>query len=248
MKKIILFTITCQFLISLCSFGQTAPTELSEFYLLWKITDLKIIEQQIQIKEKKNNPTPSDEIALAFLYGNQSFFLKKLDITQKYANYMAKMLKKYPENPLILGHYANSILSMARDDRKMLENKKMELFNQGMKVYDSAISGKYSNHFFLRFMRGATCFAIPNFFGRIKTAQEDFEWMTQNYENQKNSNPSYQNQDAKDNASFLYLRLGTIYQRQGDMNKAVKNWEKSVDISPACKWAKEAKESIEIVR
>jgi len=192
-------------------------------------------EQLEQMLEKNSNNT--NLLLKAGMFFQQLGASGDKKAVKKAEKIFKKLLQLEPDNAEALCWFGSVLTLKGRD--AMLPFDKVRFVNSGLKKMDRAVeldSGNVS----IRMIRGNTAYALPGFFKRMDTAVEDFEFLVALKESDTKSldDASYE--------SALY-RLGTIYNKRGELDKASKFLEKAA-ISGKTKYSKKAKDLLSQIK
>lgn len=122
---------------------------------------------------------------------------------------------EFPGNPLVEAFYGSSLILIARDKTKPMEQLKWS--NQGLKILDSAVAASPQN-LTVRLLRGKNAFQLPeNHFRRTRTMIEDYTFIINQHirGNTILSSEEY---------SQLWYELGEAYARIGRNQDAAATW------------------------
>jgi len=104
--------------------------------------------------------------------------------------------------------------------------KKGKLAREGLEMLDKAV-GDAPNDLEVRFLRAATCYRLPGWFGRAGQAESDFAWIAPKAESAARTGVL----DARLAAAAVYF-WGEIRERNADMEGARQAWATAVRIAP----------------
>lgn len=144
---------------------------------------------------------------------------------------LKQLLKIDPDNGEAHGWYGSILTMKGRD--AWLPILSVWHVNEGCKAMDKAVELAPHN-VTVRMIRGNNNLNLPGFFDRIDLAVEDFEYLVM-----LNERMSGRLGDAF--IGGVHLNLGRAYQQIGQIQKAVENWQKVIEISPGSEAADTAK-------
>lgn len=219
MKKI-LFTI----LVSIISTG------------LFGQINMESIEEKIKIFEEKLKTEPENLnllLNLGISYQQLGAAGDK-DAVKKADSYLKKAVKLEPDNSEAHCWYGCVLTLKGRD--AWMPISKMKYVNDGLKEMDKAVTLSPHN-VTIRLTRANTCLNLPGFFHRIDTAAVDFSHLL----NLKKKNSMIF--DAAKTAQ-IYMNMGDIYMKKGEIETARENWKKTVKTAPDSKAAEKAEKML----
>ncbi|RIX53938.1 hypothetical protein D3P08_06690 [Paenibacillus nanensis] len=123
----------------------------------------------------------------------------------------------YPGNPLVEAYYGSSLVLIARDKTKPLEQLRWS--NQGLKILDSAVAAS-PNDLTVRLLRGKNAYQLPeHHFQRTQTTIEDYTYIVGQH---MRGNTIL----TQEEYSQLLYELGDAYARIGRNQEAASIWQR----------------------
>ena len=151
---------------------------------------------------------------------------------------LLKQIKLQERDHALVDAYLGSITALiARDHPNLMEKSKFA--KKGLRLLDQSVQ-KDPNHIDIRKLRGYVCYRLPEmFFKRTQTAIEDFTFIINHYEQNKNKGIS------KEFYYQLLFDLGMAYRNIANETEAALIWEKLQRLAADSKYlnlVKKAKE------
>lgn len=146
-----------------------------------------------------------------------------------------KLLKIEPDNTEALAWHG-SILTLKGYYEWVPVMKLVYVYN-GIRKMRRAVELDPNNPA-VRLIRANTSLALPRFFGQLKVAIQDFEYLLMLYEKAPNK-------FSEDMLADVYLGLGKAYKKAGDRERAKRCWLKVVELAPGSIKAEEAEELLQ---
>ncbi len=217
----------------LCAAGAAFSTDYKECFDLGLYfgKEPAAIHQKIdeyQAKLKNDSKDYYADLAVGVLYSALSspFDNPEEGASKEVVEYTEKFLKIEPANTLGLIYNGLGHSLISRDSSNVIVkvfevNKASDVFDQAVKLSKGA-----ENEWYIRFMRANFYVNLPDFFNKMKTAEEDYRFVETYYA----ANPSIETSMV---AAYYYL--GEMEKTKGDIDKAVSYWKKSTGLQKKLK-------------
>ena len=154
------------------------------------------------------------------------------EAVDKAVEFLEKALKLNPKSALAMAYLGSAYTLKGRDAPRPWD--KMKFTKKGIALLDKAVRLDPEN-IRVRLERGINSLALPEFFGRLNVAKEDFDFLLKKAE--KGELPS-------DLSQFIYYQSGRVYFKLGDYQRAASLWEKAVKINEKSEYGRKAKEEL----
>lgn len=216
---------------------------LTPFIGMDDLSGIKNIADSLSKELEKKSNEPVKLLELAILYHN----LSNYGFSKGYRGYAEKafniLLDLYNNEidealmPFVLVYLGSSRALMGNESSNPA--KKIVFVKEGLKYLDRAAKQYYNITYVVPLIRGNVCISLPDFFNRQKTAWKDFRYLEKKYSEDEGSVP-----DGV--MCNVFFNLGTLYKKEGKIEKAIEYWEKVYQLCPNTSLGKRAKFLIDI--
>lgn len=234
--------------------GMSFATDLDECRNLNSYFDdsKAVVETKISEYEQKLIATPADNhayLAMGILYATLAERKDhKRGVAKKSIDNINKFIKKEAHgDKVVLAHVYLGMSTGLMADEGINPIKKTRLANSSFRILDKAVEIAEKNEsqdlWYARFMRANVFVAVPSFFGKFEDGAKDFRYVEKVYDDK-----TYPVQ--KGTMVVVYFNLGEVEKSEGNINNAIKYWQKTVDLGKELnvnsKEVKSAKKRIKI--
>ncbi len=163
-------------------------------------------------------------LAMAVLYTALSSPMESPEpgASEKIVEYSRMFEKKEKNNPIAMTYYGLGCSLVSRDSKNPMV--KMMMVNKAISIFDNAVnlSENQPKEWFVRYMRANFYINLPGSFKKQDVAESDFYSIQRLYIGQG---------EMEGYMCNAYFNLGEIEKSRGNIDLAVQNWKKSVEIN-----------------
>jgi tetratricopeptide (TPR) repeat protein len=185
------------------------------------------IHSKIATYEARLASNPGDyysHLAMAVLYTALSSPMENPEpgASDKVVEYSKNFEKEEKNNPIAMAYYGLGCSLVSRDSKNPMT--KMMMVNKAISIFDKAVSLSVNQpkEWFVRYMRANFYINLPGSFKKQNVAESDFYYIQRFYSGQS---------EIEGYMCNAYYNLGEIEKSRGNIDLAVQNWRKSVEIN-----------------